>query len=403
LKLKKILTLLFVLCALSGHAQDIKGALSQEELDSFLADEPLKTKQVDLVDIARRIALKDPTIRSTEGEIRTSKLRVSGVPAAGYTLQTGFAAVVSANGSFYTDTGANISNVLSSFTYTVRNQIIFPIQTNIWTPGNKYNIVLDWRYLYFPSYTYGLGQYTTPADGYLINYSTVHLHQTILREISHSMYAGIGYNVDYYWNISELDPPAGKITDLQSYGLTSTEYASGITFNYLYDDRKNCINPENGNFVNVIYRPNLTLFGNAANWRSLVIDLRKYINLPAGSSNVLAFWNYNWLTLDGKPPYLMLPATGADPYSNTGRGYIQGRFRGDNMLYAEAEYRFALSTNGLFGGVIFANAQSFTMQPANKFGAVTPGWAYASNSTNSPAPTSRSTMVSAPMARVGYS
>ena len=366
--------IVFLCIELSLHAQVNDNELTQNELDSFFAEDAAHTKQIDLVDIAKRVLGRDPGSRNTEGDSRSSKLRISGVPAAGYTLQTGFAGVVSANGSFYTDTTSNISNVVSSFTYTVRNQIIFPLQTNIWTKGNKYNIVLDWRYLFFPSYTYGLGQYTSLADGYLINYSTIHLHQTILREIRQAMYAGVGYNFDYFWGIRELDPPAGKVTDLQAYGLTATELASGVTFNFLYDDRKNCINPEKGNFANVIYRPNLTVFGNSATWRSLVVDMRKYINLPDGSRNVLAFWNYDWLTLNGKPPYLMLPSTGSDPYSNTGRGYIQGRFRGDNMLYAETEYRFALTYNGLFGGVIFANAQSFSMQPSNKFGAITPGW-----------------------------
>jgi hypothetical protein len=188
------------------------------------------------------------------------------------------------------------------------------------------------------------------------------------------MYVGIGYNFDYFWNVKETDPPVGKKTDFQQYGLTPTELASGITFNYLFDTRKNSINPLNGNFVNAIYRPNLTFFGNADTWRSLVVDLRKYINLPAGSRNVLAFWSYEWLTLDGKPPYLMLPATGSDPYSNTGRGYIQGRYRADNMAYLEGEYRFAISNNGLFGGVIFANAQAFAMQPSNSIQNLIPGW-----------------------------
>ncbi len=57
------------------------------------------------------------------------------------------------------------------------------------------------------------------------------------------------------------------------------------------------------------------------------------------SPNILALWSYNWLTLSGTPPYLMLPSTGWDKTFNTGRGYIQGRFRSNNMLDAEAEYR----------------------------------------------------------------
>ena len=308
------------------------------------------------------------------GEIKSKKLRISGVPAAGYTLQTGFAGLLAGNATFNTSPDANTSTILTSFTYTVHNQIILPLQTSLWTKENKYNIVVDWRYLYFPSYTYGLGGYTSLSDGYLITYSTIHLHQAVLRKVVENMYVGVGYNLDYFWDIKELTPPGNKVTDFETYGYSGTEFASGFTFNFLYDTRSNPVNAKSGNFVNVIYRPNLTIFGNTATWRSLVVDLRKYIPFPAGSNNVLAFWNYEWLTLSGKPPYLMLPNTGGDPYSNTGRGYIQGRFRGNNMAYLEGEYRFGLTHNGLLGGVVFANAQSFTEQASNKFETIAPGW-----------------------------
>jgi hypothetical protein len=47
-------------------------------------------------------------------------------------------------------------------------------------------------------------------------------------------------------------------------------------------------------------------------------------------------------------------------YGNTGRGFIQGRFRGKNLVYGEAEYRYGITRNRLLGGVVFANAQSVT-------------------------------------------
>jgi hypothetical protein len=53
---------------------------------------------------------------------------------------------------------------------------------------------------------------------------------------------------------------------------------------------------------------------------------------------------------------MALPAIGWDTYNRSGRGYIQGRFRGLNMVYNEAEYRFPISNSGLFGGVLFVNA-----------------------------------------------
>jgi outer membrane protein assembly factor BamA len=330
--------------------------------------------QTDIIDVVRKTVHKGVGNRTDTGVIKSTRPRVSVVPAAGYTLQTEFAGLVAGNAAFYTHKDANTSTIVTSFSYTERDQVILPLQTSIWTRGNKYNIVTDWRYLYYPSYTYGLGGYTSTANGYIINFSTLHFHQAVLRELAEDMYAGVGYNLDYFWNIYEINPPGNIITDFETYGFGRTEFASGFTLNFLYDTRQNSINPQKGNFVNVIYRPNLTIFGNTANWRSLIVDLRKYIRFPARSNNILAFWSYEWLTVDGKPPYLMLPNTGGDPYSNTGRGYIQGRFRGANMAYLEAEYRFGLTRNGLLGGVVFGNAQSFTEQASNNFETVAPGW-----------------------------
>ena len=374
----RLARLVFCLCTSFGAvAQEEKHAIPIPIKDTAAkSDVVLQSKynnELDVIDVARKI-LKGEGKRVETGELKSKKLRVSVVPAAGYTLQTDFAGIIAGNASFYTDTSANASTILMNFTYTVRSQIILPLQTNLWTKNDKYNIVIDWRYLYFPSFTYGLGGHTSLSDGYLIDYSTVHIHQAVLRKIRPDMYLGVGYNLDYYWGIKELDPPPNKVTDFENYGFAGTEFASGFTFNYLYDSRDNPFNAEKGNFVNVIYRPNLTIFGNTATWRSLTVDLRKYVKFPASSNNVLAFWSYEWLTLSGKPPYLMLPNTGGDPYSNTGRGYIQGRFRGNNMAYVEGEYRFRLTHNGILGGVVFGNAESFTEQTSNKFETIAPGW-----------------------------
>jgi len=41
-------------------------------------------------------------------------------------------------------------------------------------------------------------------------------------------------------------------------------------------------------------------------------------------------------------------------------------------LYSETEFRFDISNNGLFGGVVFANAQSFTELSTNQFAYILP-------------------------------
>jgi outer membrane protein assembly factor BamA len=333
--------------------------------------------QTDLVDLGRKWLKKTSEVRMDSSQRKTGKLHFSALPVVGYTLQTGFAGVLSSNFAFYTSDrpNANLSSVLTSFTYSQYRQVIFPIQADLWTKDNKYNIVTDWRYLKYPSLTYGLGGNTSADTGYSIDYSYVRLHQAILKAIGKDLYIGLGYDLDYFWNIREINPPMGKATDFETYGLTKTETASGISAHFLYDSRRNQINPENGGYASITYRPNFTFMGSDNNWQSLLFDLRRYIRFPGTTHNVLALWSYSWFTTGGgDPPYLLLPSTGWDAYNNTARGYIQGRFRSKNMLYFESEYRFGITPNGLLGAVIFANAQSFTETASGRFEYLIPGY-----------------------------
>ncbi|WP_226163180.1 hypothetical protein [Hymenobacter terricola] len=58
--------------------------------------------------------------------------------------------------------------------------------------------------------------------------------------------------------------------------------------------------------------------------------------------------------------------------ANLSRGFIQGRFRGKNLIYGETEYRFGLTRNRLLGAVVFANAESVTEQESGRFEKVVP-------------------------------
>jgi surface antigen Omp85-like protein len=318
--------------------------------------------QTDIVDLARSIFKKETPAQTDAGSTKSSGTHVSILPAVGYSLQTGFAAILSANIAFYNGAGKdqNISTIVTSFTYSQYKQYILPILTNIWSKNNKYNFQSEWRYLKYPSFTYGLGTKTTLADGYRIDYSYLRMHQTISRKLSKNLYGGIGIDLDYYWNIKELSPDSGIKTDFENYGLNPKETAVGPSVSLLYDSRGNSINPENGSYVNLSYRPKLKFMGSDANWQSLLLEFKGYKKFPARSGNIIALWSYNWFTFGGKPPYLLLPSTGWDANVNTGRGFIQGRYRGSSMLYLESEYRFLITSNGLFGGVIFANAETFS-------------------------------------------
>ena len=334
-------------------------------------------KQIDLIDIGERILNKNSVNREDVVVNKKGRVHFSAFPAVGYTLQTGFAAVISANAAFYTGSHnhetENISTVVTSIAYTSKSQIIFPIASSIWTHNNKYNILTDWRYLKYPSETFGLGGYTKQDSSYNLDYSYLKLHQALLRKVATDFYIGLGYDFDYFWNIEEVNPPPGEETDFQKYGYSQTEKASGISLTFKYDSRRNPINPEKGIYADVLFQPKFTFMGSDANWQSLLLEFRGYTKFPAKSRNIMAFWSYNWFTVGGTPPYLLLPSTGWDEFSNTGRGYIQGRFRSPNMIDQEAEYRFVISRNGLFGGVVFVNAESFSDINTGKYEVISPG------------------------------
>ena len=358
------LALALLICTLDLYGQDTSGT-SQRQRD-----------QIDLIDIGRSILLKHPGKRIDSATKKAGKVYGSLLPSAEYTLQTAFAVNLTANAAFFTGerTEDNISNIYLNLTYTQNKQLQVPLETNIWTKNNRYNIITDWRYAKYPQDTYGLGGKTIADSGYLIDFSNARFYQTVLKTIGTDLYVGLGYNLDYFWKVREVDPPPGRVTDFQKYGLHPKSVSSGVTFNFLYDSRRNAINPEPGSYLNVIYRPNFTFLGSDNNWQTLLIDGRKYLHLPGDSKNMLAFWTFDWFTLQGDPPYLLLPSTASDTYVNMGRGYIQGRFRSKNLLYGESEYRFGLTRNGLLGGVVFLNAQSFSEPSTGRFEVVNPGW-----------------------------
>ena len=213
-----------------------------------------------------------------------------------------------------------------------------------------------------------------PNKGHTINFTGFKFHQTVLTSVANNFYAGIGFYYDKFWNIRVLDSVTRRINTAINRELGTTEIASGFSLRMLYDNRINQINAENGWYINTVLRDSRKFFGSDNNWQSLLLDIRKYIKMPGNSSNVLALWSLNWLTINGTPPYLLLPSTGWDDQYNSGRGYIQGRFRGNKMYYFESEYRFKISRNGLLGAVLFGNLQSFSGELSDQYTHLLPGY-----------------------------
>lgn len=378
-KITLICTIAFCITSFFARAQQDSLTRAQLRKDTLYAINGDTTKivpQKSLGDVVKKIF----NIRSSSNKDslkQTKNVNLAFVPAVGYTVNSHLIALLAGNITFknQSDPNARLSYFNGTIAYTQNKQAYLYLKSNIWGKGNKYNFVGDWRIMHYPQDTYGLGGSTAIDSPVHMDFDYIRFYETVYREISKNFYAGIGYNIDYHWNISadKASIDGGK-TDFEIYDGREKTYSAGPSISLLYDSRENPLNAHHGFYGNLTYRDNTKFFGSSDNWQSLMIDMRKYFPLPAKSRNVLAFWNLDWFVLNGHAPYLDLPSTGWDVTNNTGRGYIQGRYRSTKMLYFETEYRMVLTRNGLLGAVVFANAQSFTEWPSDSFAPIQPGY-----------------------------
>ncbi len=187
------------------------------------------------------------------------------------------------------------------------------------------------------------------------------------RLIAASLYLGGGIDLDYFSSIEEQNPGTEE-SAFKKYGIgTSGNVPSpGLMLSLLRDNRENSVNPEGGFYTSVVYRIQGKEIGSEYSWSSFYFDSRKYFSLSKKRHSILAFWFLYWGAF-GDVPYFNLPGTALDFNSRSGRGYPIGRYVGKQLLYGESEYRFDISANGLWGGVVFTNIQSYTDPESKEF------------------------------------
>lgn len=292
----------------------------------------------------------------------------------------------------------NISTMQTALTFTTMNQMLITNKATVYFKDNGYKLDTDWRYLDSNQATYGLGSgsfskklasngfelsnegaFSTPVDEKdLLEFKWIRLHQTFSKQIKKGLYLGGGYHLDILDDFKdglldlENNPPA--ITSFYAYndkyGFSQDKSTlSGISVDGIYDTRDNMNAPYSGRFAKVSFNINPEFLGSDKNSTSLWAEYRDYFDLTKNHRNMLAFWFYGNFQTSGDLPYMNLPAVNYDQYSASGRGYTQGRIRGQHLLYTELEYRKKLigtkKNPDFFGINLFMNFTTASNKDAN--------------------------------------
>ena len=278
----------------------------------------------------------------------------------------------------YTFKGMKVDDKYSSVnlgaTFTEKKQLLINVKNSVMLNNNKIFLSGDWRFYIFSQSNYGLGTDIIPpkyrdADFDLsaleepMSYNYLKFHQTVSWEVKNNYYVGAGIHLDWYTTIVDenLDIANGQFTNHYNYNtkyeFDYNEYVvNGLSLNLLYDSRDNQINTNNGMFANINYRIN-PAFNQSQDVSSVLYGEYRYF-LPLSKYNkqhVFSLWATAQFVTTGNVPYLNLPSIGWDQRSRSGKGYTQGLFRGQKMVYFETEYRFPISCNQLISGTVFAN------------------------------------------------
>jgi hypothetical protein len=324
----------------------------------------------DIIDIVIKVIKYDTTGKKVHGN---KKVFFSLMPVSAGTSENGVA-ISSVNAAFYLgdQKTTNLSNVSFYPATNFSSYYQFKVFPNLWLNNNSWNIPGKLEYSYISHDSYGLGTNTSIDSLNVINYNVIRVSLSLNREIYKHFFLGLGFSFDDFYNIEEQwDKDYHSEFELYGTGTSGTAISFGPVFTVLYDNRRNSINPLKGFFSTVAIRQNSKNLGSTYDWGSIYWETRKYFSFSNMRHRTLALRSIYWSTW-GEVPYLNLPSIGYDFNGWTGRGYHRGRYRGTQMLYGEAEYRFDLTKSGLWGGVLFVTGESFKEPDTHRFEYIKP-------------------------------
>ena len=255
-----------------------------------------------------------------------------------------------------------ITSGIASLSFSTKKQVLFNVRFDSFSDGNQWLVKGDNRFQSTSQDIYGFGSATPSSAALNTDFGFVRVYETIYRQVAHDVYVGGGFLFDSHTSLQpaeDSDPnwlSSPFITYSQQNDLpTDSQQSAGFSVNVLVNRRDNDINARRGWRVDARYRVSFAGFLNGdSSWQGLDVDARAYIPLEATGRHRIALWSYSSVVTTGVAPYFDVPATVMDTYGRSARAYQEGRYRGEQLVYGEAEYRGPLMRNGLLGFVAFA-------------------------------------------------
>ncbi len=254
-------------------------------------------------------------------------------PVFGYApetkLQLGFGAVY----SFYIDKSSPVTRTSFLYSYNMfstEGQIQLLLQGSFWTKENKWHMFSSGIYSDFPIYFYGTGAHTHEADKDLITAKRFRFVVGGERKIAKALYVGggLGLQSDHF-----TDAEKGGIFDTGNYVGKEGGKLALIGYDAIYDTRDHENYTTKGSYLRAI---GWTNFANSDwHYTNITIDGRQFFAINKTQS--LGLQAVFQTTQGADIPFYALSTLGSSSYL---RGYYSLRYTDQNLLIAQAEYKW---------------------------------------------------------------
>jgi len=288
------------------------------------------------------------TLINDTSDIRNPQFLI--YPTVAYAPETSWEFGLSSIFVFYAnrDTTNRLSEV-NAFTFTTLERQYglwfdhaFYSQDNLWFSLGRL------RLQSFPMLYFGIGINTPEEHIAQVNANLVQIRERVLRKIFRGLYGGL--EVDYQ-NLSAVNFIPTK-SEFDNYPTGSNGSANlGLGAGFLYDTRNNILNVRRGLFSEFAFLHYDHSWGSDFKFTSFISDTRLYKSI--NSRDVIAFQLLGQFNV-GNTPFNQLAMLGGESMM---RGYYAGRYRNQNQIAMQAEYRFLplpLPFTKRIGAAVFA-------------------------------------------------
>lgn len=293
-----------------------------------------------------------------------SKPQILVYPTLAYAPETSWEIGLSSLYVYYAkrDTSNRLSEI-NGFTFvTLENQYGIWFDHAIYTDQSKWFFLGRLRLQSFPLQYYGIGMDSPSEYLALVDANQILIKERVLRKVRENLFFGLEVDFQRLTQTAFKRAPESPTFELPrgSQGSTNLGFGAGL----VYDNRHNVLNVRNGFFSELAYlrySPTISTFG----FNSVIADTRIY--RPVSKNTVFAAQLLGQFN-SGDVPFNQLALMGGESMM---RGYYTGRFRDNNQIATQAEFRFLPLPLGftnrigaaVFGGVatVFPNFENLNL------------------------------------------